>query len=95
MALILIVLIVLIIQLVKQVLLTLLTGILAGLAIGLGGFLYILMIRYVQGELGTVLGSILFSVGLLTVCCCSLSLYTGKVGGVFEHYQQKYYYILH
>ena len=39
----------------KKQLLTFLKGVLAGLAIGVGGFLYILMIHYVKGELGNVL----------------------------------------
>ena len=62
-------------------------GILAGLAIGLGGFLYILMTFALSGnlaELGKFLGSILFSVGLFLVCTFSLSLYTGKVGLLYE-----------
>ena len=70
-----------------------LKGILAGLAIGVGGFLYILMITYVPGELGKVLGSLLFAVGLFTVCTFSLSLYTGKIGLVFEGRQSKDFYI--
>ena len=47
---------------------SLLKGFLAGLAIGLGGFMYILMVNFVPGELGKVLGSLLFSVGLFLVC---------------------------
>ena len=58
-------------------------GILAGLAIGLGGFLYILMVHFVPGEYGKVLGSILFSVGLFLVCTFMLSLYTGKIGLIY------------
>ena len=65
---------------VKFQLLTFVKGILAGLSIGLGGFLYILMVHYVPGELGKVLGSFLFAVGLFLVCTFNLSLYTGKIG---------------
>ena len=65
---------------VKFQLLTFVKGILAGLAIGLGGFLYILMCQYVPGELGKVLGSLLFAIGLFLVCAFGLSLYTGKIG---------------
>ena len=69
-----------------------LTGIGAGAAIGVGGFLYVLMIHFVGGDLGTVLGSILFAVGLFTVCTFYLSLYTGKIGIIFEGKQAKPYY---
>ena len=77
----------------KYYLLHFLKGILAGLSIGVGGFLYILMSHYVGGELGKVLGSILFAVGLFTVCSCSLSLYTGKVGLIYEGKQETKFYI--
>ena len=77
----------------KQQVLTFLKGILAGLAIGVGGFLYILMIHFVKGELGNVLGSLLFAVGLFTVCTFYLALYTGKIGLVFEKKQEKSFYI--
>ena len=77
----------------KNYLLTLLKGVLAGLAIGLGGFLYILMIHFVPGELGKVLGSLLFAVGLFTVCTFSLHLYTGKIGLVYEKRQTNTFYI--
>ena len=55
----------------KDLAFSFLKGILAGLAIGVGGFLYLLMVFAVNGELGKVLGSILFSVGLFTVCSLS------------------------
>ena len=77
----------------KKVLLSFLKGILAGLAIGLGGFLYILMICYVKGELGDVLGSLLFAIGLFLVCTFYLTLYTGKIGLVYENKQDKWFYI--
>ena len=67
-------------------------GILAGLAIGLGGFLYILMVFLVPGEYGKILGSVLFSVGLFLVCTFMLSLYTGKIGVVYEGKQEKSFY---
>ena len=76
----------------KNCLLNFTKGILAGLAIGLGGFLFILMSHFVNGELGKVLGSILFSVGLFLVCTFRLSLYTGKIGLVFEEKQTKEFY---
>ena len=77
----------------KFQLMSFLKGILAGLAIGLGGFLYILMICYVPGEGGKVLGSLLFAVGLFLVCTFKLSLYTGKIGSVYEGKQEKQFYI--
>ena len=69
---------------IKSLSLSFLKGILAGLSIGLGGFLYIVSIHYISGELGKVIGSFLFAVGLFTVCTFSLHLYTGKIGLVFE-----------
>ena len=77
----------------KNVLMSLLKGFLAGLAIGLGGFMYILMVNFVPGELGKVLGSLLFSVGLFLVCTFYLYLYTGKIGLIYEGKQNKDYYI--
>ena len=68
-------------------------GILAGLSIGVGGFLYILMVHYVGDELGKVLGSLLFAVGLFTVCTFGFHLYTGKIGLVYENKQEKKFYI--
>ena len=78
---------------VKNILLNFLKGILAGLSIGLGGFLYILMVHYVEGELGKVLGSLLFAIGLFLVCTFKLSLYTGKIGTIYEGKQTKEFYI--
>ena len=69
-----------------------LKGILAGLSIGLGGFLYILMTFLVPGEGGKVLGSFLFAIGLFLVCTFFLSLYTGKIGIIFEKKQDRVYY---
>ena len=77
----------------KNILVNFYKGILAGLAIGLGGFLYIIMKHFVPGELGNVLGSLLFSVGLFLVCTFRLSLYTGKIGLIFEGKQAQDYYI--
>ena len=71
-------------------------GLLAGLSIGLGGLLYVLMTAIFQNELvelGKILGSFLFAAGLFLVCTFYLSLYTGKIGLVFEKKQDKYFYI--
>lgn len=77
----------------KDLLFSFLKGILAGAAIGVGGLLYILMTFLLPNELGKVLGSLLFAVGLFTVCTFSLSLYTGKIGLVYEGKQTKTFYI--
>ncbi|MBO6280346.1 MAG: formate/nitrite transporter family protein [Bacilli bacterium] len=77
----------------KYQLMTFLKGILAGLSIGLGGFLYILLTHYVSGELGKALGSLLFAVGLFLVCTFSFSLYTGKIGNIYEGKQENKFYI--
>ena len=80
----------------KKYLLCFAKGILAGLAIGLGGFLYVLMTFALHddlAELGKILGSILFSVGLFMVCTFSLMLYTGKIGVIYEGKQTKEFYI--
>ena len=77
----------------KTLVLNFLKGILAGLAIGLGGFLFILMTFLIQGELGKVLGSLLFAVGLFLVCTFSLSLFTGKAGLIFEQKQETSFYL--
>ena len=78
---------------IKHLSLHFLKSILAGLAIGLGGFLYILMVHYINGEVGKILGSLLFSIGLFLVCTFYLSLYTGKIGLIYEKKQDKEYYI--
>lgn len=78
---------------IKIQLFTFIKGILAGASIGVGGFLYILMKHFVEGELGNVLGSLLFAVGLFSVCTFYLALYTGKIGLVFEKKQETSFYI--
>ena len=48
-------------------------GIYAGVMIGIGGIAYLAIPN-------KIVGSFIFSIGLLTVCMYSLNLYTGKVG---------------
>jgi formate transporter len=60
------------------------SGILAGLAIGLGGGIYLVCLAVIPNG-GRVVGSILFSIGLFLVCSLGLNLYTGKIGYVFEN----------
>ena len=67
---------------------TLWLGVLAGLAIGLGSFLYLLFRFLIPGQSGLMFGSMIFSVGLILVCVFSLNLYTGKIG-VFLDVREK------
>ena len=55
---------------------TLLKGVLAGIAISFGGFLCIR---------NTILGSFLFSFGLILICNFGFNLYTGKVCYLFDN----------
>ena len=59
---------------------TLFLGILAGAAIGVGSFLFLLLKQVIPGTPGLIFASMMFSVGLLTVCIFGLNLYTGKIG---------------
>ena len=76
-------------------------GIAAGIAIGLGGFLFIgskwafsrIKSSTDYSEFGNVIGSTLFSVGLLIVCSLKLMLYTGKIGLTFEVSQSIKHYV--
>ena len=79
-----------------------LKSILAGLSIGLGGTLFTLT-RWATNALnsyfetddwsqpGQIFGSCVFSVGLMLVCWFKLSLFTGKVGLMFELNQDVMY----
>lgn len=51
----------------------LLKGIYAGIMISIGGAIYLALEN-------KIVGSLLFSIGLLTVCMYGLNLYTGKIG---------------
>ena len=69
----------------------LLFGIFAGLAIGLGSFIFTMMMfvtkTYLPADLqaaGKMVASCLFSIGLILVCVLGLQLYTGKIGVVFD-----------
>ncbi len=59
----------------------LIKGILAGIAISFGGFLC-LRLNTLSGN--TILGSFLFSFGLILICNFNFNLYTGKVCYLFE-----------
>lgn len=66
---------------------TVLFGIYAGLAIGFGGLLNILMNSAFSGNpiWGRILGSLLFPIGLTLVCFLGLNLFTGKIGYVLDN----------
>lgn len=61
---------------------TLLKGVLAGIAISFGGFL---CIRTNAIATNTILGSFLFSFGLILICNFNFNLYTGKVCYLFDN----------
>ena len=58
---------------VKKYLEFIVKGIYAGIMIGMGGVAYLAIPN-------KIVGSCIFSIGLLTVCMYSLNLYTGKIG---------------
>lgn len=60
----------------KKLLKTLFLGILAGFAIGLGSFAFVMS----KAAGSHIVGSFAFSIGLLLVCFLGLNLYTGKIG---------------
>ena len=60
-------------------------GIFAGLAIGLGSFVFTIVSAYLKTTPGLIFASALFSIGLILVCVLGLQLYTGKVGVVFDN----------
>ena len=59
----------------KKYLNYLIRGILAGIMIGIGGTIYLSLDN-------KVIGSFLFSIGLLMICMYNMNLYTGKIGYV-------------
>lgn len=61
---------------------TILKGVLAGIAISFGGFL---CIRTNAIASNTILGSFLFSFGLILICNFGFNLYTGKVCYLFDN----------
>ena len=76
----------------KYFLILIVSSFLAGLAISLGGLFFVLISWGIEKEIGKVLGSISFSVGLLLVCIFKLNLYTGKVANVFMKVQDLLFY---
>ncbi len=66
---------------------TFLLGIGAGAAIGVGSFLFTICSTFSN----KVLGSVLFAIGLFTVCFFGLFLYTGKIGYLLDNKQKSKY----
>ena len=64
-------------------------AIFAGFCIGFGGLLNLMCRSYGQ----PIVGSIIFSVGLLLICFFGFNLFTGKVGFFFEKENKKKYLI--
>ena len=57
----------------KKYVQTFLLAVLAGIAIGIGGVVYLSLDNKIAGAL-------MFTVGLYTICVHGLNLYTGKIG---------------
>ena len=57
----------------KKHLNNLLKGIFAGIMIGIGGIVFLSLEN-------KIVGALLFSIGLLTICMYGMNLYTGKIG---------------
>ena len=64
----------------KRFIRTLLLGILAGIAIALGGLASLAAKSLPDTTLGPILGAFIFPTGLITVCVIGFFLYTGKIG---------------
>ena len=70
----------------KQILKVFLKGILAGIAISIGGFLFIKTKEHTGNH---VLASFLFAIGLIFVCNFQYFLYTGKICYLFDELKNK------
>ena len=72
----------------KNRLIVFLYAILAGVAIALGGLLFILAKALIPDNniiAASLVGALLFPVGLLLVCYFKFNLYTGKIGMAFRN----------
>ena len=63
---------------IKESISILLKGIYAGIMIGIGGTIYLSVSNQ-------VVGTILFAIGLLTICVYKMNLYTGMIGYILEN----------
>ena len=61
----------------------LIRGIYAGLMIGIGGTIFLSVDN-------KIMGSFLFSIGLLMICMYNMNLYTGKIGYVVVNKRKVY-----
>ena len=61
----------------------LLQAILAGFCIGMGGTIYLRVKDAFAG--GTVVGALLFTIGLFIICTRGYALFTGRACALFEH----------
>ena len=64
-------------------------GILAGIAIGLGGYSNIVAKAYLENW-GSVVGSFTFTFGMFLVCVLGFYLYTGKIGFVIDKAKDRF-----
>lgn len=70
----------------KNIFILFIKGILAGISIGIGGWLY-LKTREMSGNL--ILAAFLFSIGLILICNFGFFLYTGKICYLLKSENQK------
>lgn len=71
----------------KNRLLALVSAVISGLFVGLGAFLFslILCIPYENTFVLKLLASLIFPVGLFLICNLKTNLYTGKIGFIFQN----------
>jgi formate/nitrite transporter FocA (FNT family) len=69
-----------------KILKVLVSGLLAGSFIGFGAVLFVVSKAYFDN---IILGSFLFSIGLLLICMMGLLLYTGQIGFLFSKENKK------
>ena len=67
-------------MLMKKIFKLLLSAVAAGICIGIGGTVFVSL-----GATQKIIGAFLFALGLFTIICYQFSLFTGKVGYVFEN----------
>lgn len=63
----------------------LLLGVLAGAAIAFGGILNVIAKAYIPDPYGSIVGALLFPIGLTMVCYFGFNLFTGKIGYLFDN----------
>lgn len=71
---------------VKKIISIFIKGLLAGFAISLGGFIFIMTKHYLNNH---ILASYLFATGLILVCNFGYFLYTGKICYLFDELKKK------